>query len=108
MNVQNFHEAFEQMRVANLGKQFERREIGLLALRYGIYVNSTMWVCGFGNLFKKGRVGTKFIYTFKRTSTTEQDFAELSTAITAYKRNTARTIEHAKNILRKYNIHNID
>lgn len=108
MNVQTFHEAFEAMRQTNLGKQFERREIGLLALKYGIYVNSTMWACGFDSLFKKGKVGPKYIYSFKNIPTSEQDFVDLNAAIIAYKRNNHRTIEHAKQILRRYNIHNID
>ncbi len=108
MDTQRFYEAFENMRTHNLGKQFERRELGLLALQYGIYFNSTMWACGLSSLFKVGKVGPKYVYTFKNSVTAQNDIESLAVKIYQYKHNTARTIEHAKSILRKFNIRNID
>lgn len=108
MNIQKFQEAFEAMRVTNLGKQFERRELGLLAIQYGTYISNVMWVCGLNTFFKTGKVGPKYIYTFKNTPVTEEEVRNLNTAVLAYKRNNARTIEHAKSILRKHGILNID
>lgn len=108
MNTQHFLQSFESMRVANLGKQFERRELGLLAIQYGIYINSTMWVCGLNSFFKKGKVGPKYVYSFKNIPTSQQQVVDLNAAIFTYKHNNNRTIEHAKSILRRHGIHNID
>lgn len=108
MNTQHFYEAFENMRTHNLGKQFERRSLGLLALQYGVYFNSTMWACGLDKLFSVGKIGPKYVYTFKNILTNRADVEALSVKMFQYKHNTARTIEHAKSILRKFNIQNID
>ena len=108
MNVQKFLAAFEEMRSHNLGKQFERRELGLLAIQYGIYFNSTMWACGLSSLFRVGKIGPKYVYSFKNIVTTPEEIRELSGRIHTYKHNNARTIEHAKKILRRFGIHNID
>lgn len=108
MNVQKFLAAFEKMRSHNLGKQFERRELGLLAIQYGIYFNSTMWTCGLGSLFRVGKVGPKYVYSFKNTVTTPAQIIDLSAKICAYKNDNNRTIEHAKSILRRFGIRNID
>lgn len=108
MNVQKFLAAFEEMRSHNLGKQFERRELGLLAIQYGIYFNSTMWACRLGSLFHVGKIGPKYVYSFKNTVTTPEQISELSTTIRAYKNNNDRTIEHAKRVLRRFGIRNVD
>lgn len=108
MNVQRFYTAFEQMRSENLGKQFERRELGLLALQYGIYIDSTMWACGLNSLFRVGRIGPKYVYSFKNTVTSQQEVINVSDKMTEYRHNTARIIEHAKAILRRHNIYQID
>ena len=108
MNVQQFHTAFERMRTDNLGKQFERRELGLLAIQYGIYFNSTMWASGLGSLFNVGRIGSKYVYSFKNISTDVAKITELNTKIFQYKHNVNRQIEHARSILRRHGIHNID
>lgn len=108
MNVQKFLAAFEEMRSHNLGKQFERRELGLLAIQYGIYFNSTMWASGLSLLFHVGNLGPKYVYSFKNTVTTPAQITILSNRIRAYKNDNNRTIEHAKNILRRFGIHNID
>lgn len=108
MNVQKFLAAFEEMRSHNLGKQFERRELGLLAIQYGIYFNSTMWACGLSSLFFVGKIGPKYVYSFKNIVTTPAQITDLSDRIRAYKHNNERTIEHAKNILRRFGIHNVD
>lgn len=108
MNVQQFHTIFEKMRTENRGRQFERRELGILATTYGIYFNSTMWAAGLSNLFNVGKVGPKYVYSFKNFPTSVEAVAALSERVRAYKRDNVRTIEHAKAILRRYNIHNID
>lgn len=108
MNVQKFLAAFEKMRSHNLGRQFERRELGLLALQYGIYFNSTMWACGLSSLFRVGKVGPKYVYSFKNTVTTTGQITDLSARIRAYKNDNNRTIEHAKSILRRFGIRNVD
>lgn len=108
MNVQEFLAAFERMRVANLGRQFERRELGLLASRNGIYFNSTMWASGLGGLFKVGKIEGKFVYSFRNTPTTEAQINDLKRSMFAYTHNNERLIAHAKDILRRFHIHHID
>lgn len=108
MLVDKFYEALERMRQDNLGKQLERRELGILASKYGIYINSNMWTCGLGQLFHKGKIGSKYVYIFKSIPITRQEIETLSVAVRAYKRDNNRKIEHAKAILRRFNIHNID
>ena len=108
MNIQKFLSAFEEMRSHNLGKQFERRELGLLAIQYGIYFNSTMWASGLSTLFHVGKLGPKYVYSFKNTVTTSAQITDLAVKIRAYKNNNNRTIEHAKSILRRFGIHNVD
>ena len=108
MNVQKFLAAFEEMRSHNLGKQFERRELGLLAIQYGIYFNSTMWASGLSLLFHVGKLGPKYVYSFKNTVTTPAQITILSNRIRAYKNDNNRTIEHAKNILRRFGIRTLD
>ena len=108
MNVQNFVTAFEKMRLENLGKTYDRRELGLLALQYGIYFNSTMWASGLGSLFNSSKIGSKCIYSFKNNVTSVAAIEEISRNIREYKHNNQRTIEHAKNILRKFGIKRVD
>lgn len=104
MNVLKFHESFETMRKANLGKTFERRSLGLLALQYGIYFNSTMWACGLGDLFIKSRLGMKYVYTFKPVETKIEQINALSQEIFRYNHNDERKIEHARAILRRFGV----
>lgn len=106
--MQKFIEKFEKMRQENLGRTFERREIELLALKYGLYVSSIMWTCGYGNLLNSGKIGRKNVYFFKNTPIIMQDVATLRARIHQYKHDTRRTIEHAKAILRRYNINQVN
>lgn len=108
MNTVLFVDKFERMRQENLGRTFERREIELLALKYGLYVNSIMWTCGYGNLLNFGKIGRKNVYFFKNTPIIIQDVATLRAKMRQYKNDKNRTIAHAKAILRRYNINIID
>lgn len=104
MIPQKFREAFERMRISNLGIQFDRRELGLLAIKYGIYFNSTMWACGLDSLFNKSRIGPKYIYSFKNKESSIEEFEWLLRAINAYKHDTDRIINHARAILQRYGV----
>lgn len=104
MNVQKFHAAFEQMRLTNLGRAFERRELGIIASHYGIYFNSTMWASGLARLFIVTRLGPKFIYRFKNKETSLIEVTNLMNDCREYARNDQRKILHAKAILRRYGI----
>lgn len=104
MNILKFHESFETMRKENLGKTFERRSLGLLALQYGIYFNSTMWSSGLGRFFVVTKLGPKFIYRFKNKKTSINEVTKFKNDCKEYIKNDQRKILHAKNILRKYGI----
>lgn len=109
MNALQFCSAFEEMRSHNLGKQFERRELGLLALQYGIYFNSTMWACGLGSFFRVAKLGPKFIYSFRNDPITVDSVVEFRRNLRAYIINSdMRSVEHAKSILRRFGIRNVD
>lgn len=108
MHINNFYNAFEKMRSENLGKQFERRDLGMLATKYGIYFNSTMWACGLGILFTTAKLGSKYVYLFKNNVTSRESVNLIAENIRQYEHNDARKIEHAKSILRRFGIHNID
>lgn len=104
MDSIKFYEAFEAMRNENLGGTYDRRDLGLLALQYGIYFNSTMWACGLGDLFRKSRIGSRYVYTFKPLPTNIKTVDKLMRATYLYKHNDERKIAHAKAILRRYGI----
>ena len=104
MNIQKFHEAFEQMRLKNLGKSLERRELGIIASHYGIYFNSTMWASGLSRFFIVTKLGPKFIYRFKSKETSINEVANFMNDCREYARNDQRKILHAKAILRRYGI----
>lgn len=108
MRIETFIEKFEKMRQENLGRTFERREVELLALKYGLYVNSIMWTCGYGTLLNSGKIGRKNVYFFKNTPTIVQDVAALRARIHQYTHDKLRTIEHAKAILRRNGINIVD
>lgn len=108
MNAQQFHIALERMRQENLGKQMERRELGLLALRYGIYFNSTMWACDLSRFFRVGRLGPKYVYSFKVQPVDIREVREFLETIRIYRNDVNRKIEHAKEILRRYGINRIN
>ena len=59
-------------------------------------------------LFHVGKLGPTYVYSFKNTVTTPAQITILSNRIRAYKNDNNRTIEHAKNILRRFGIRNID
>jgi hypothetical protein len=109
MNIQKFQTAFEQMRQNNLGKHFDRRELGLLATHYGTYITTTMWASGLGCFFNRTRIGRKYLYSFRNTPVTEVELNLFVYNLSEYTNNsTQRTIEHAKRILRQHGITTID
>lgn len=109
MNVQKFQAAFERMRQENLGKHFDRRELGLLAIRYGTYITTTMWASGLGSFFHRTRIGRKYLYSFRNTPVTEVELNLFVYNLNEYTNNsTHRAIEHAKRILRQHGITTID
>ncbi len=108
MNIEKFQAAFERMRQENLGKHFDRRELGLLATRYGTYITTTMWASGLGSFFNRTRIGRKYLYSFRNTPVTDVEFNLFVYNLGEYTHDTHRVIEHAKRILRQYGITTID
>ncbi len=104
MNINNFHASFEAMRQANLGRQFDRRELSLLARKYGTHINSTMWAAGLSRFFVTAKLGPRFVYTFKTAPVLLDDVMQFNADLYTYAHNSARKIEHAKLILRNAGI----
>lgn len=101
---QHYVTQFNKMRSENLGRAFERRELGILASQHGIYINSTLWNCGLNNQFNVAKVGPKFVYIFKVNPMELADFEAIATNARIYRNNPNRKIEHAKAILKRYGI----
>lgn len=106
--IQYYIEQFNKMRSENLGKSFERRELGIMASQHGIYINSTLWNCGLNNQFHVAKVGPKYVYTFRKNPMVIADFEAITVNARIYRNNRIRKIEHAKEILRRYGIREVD
>jgi hypothetical protein len=104
MNTVRFLEAFEAIRLANLGKQLDRRELSILASRHGIYFDNAMWVCGLSTLFYANKIGKKYVYSFKNKETSLDVINDMAVKLHVYRANTLRKINAAKATLRRYGV----
>lgn len=104
MKTDQFLTAFNTLRRSNLGKFYERRELGMLFAHQGIALNNSYWQCGLDQHFVVTRMGRRYVYSFKDTDITLAEVQAIAESWKAYRNNITRKIENAKKLLRKYNV----